>query len=257
MDRLDDMLAFIRVVDTRSFTAAAEKLGLSKSAVSRRMTDLENRLGARLLNRTTRSLSITEVGQAFYERCSRIVADVEEAERAVADLYAEPRGTLKINAPDVVRHDPPRPRHRRVPAPPSRPGNRHGPERPLRGPDRGRLRRGGADRAAPRQQPRGAPSGAQPHASSSAAPPTSRPMAARRTRTIWPGTTACSTPTPRRRINGTSRSRASPARSRFPAPSGSTTAKSCAKPPSPARASRCCPHSCSASRSRAASLMWR
>jgi DNA-binding transcriptional LysR family regulator len=99
MDRLDDMLAFIRVVDTRSFTAAAEKLGLSKSAVSRRMTDLENRLGARLLNRTTRSLSITEVGQAFYERCSRIVADVEEAERAVADLHAEPRGTLKINAP--------------------------------------------------------------------------------------------------------------------------------------------------------------
>ena len=99
MDRLDDMLAFIRVVDTRSFTAAAEKLGLSKSAVSRRMTDLENRLGARLLNRTTRSLSVTEVGQAFYERCSRIVADVEEAERAVADLYAEPRGTLKINAP--------------------------------------------------------------------------------------------------------------------------------------------------------------
>jgi DNA-binding transcriptional LysR family regulator len=99
MDRLDDMLAFLRVVDTRSFTGAADKLGVSKSAVSRRMTDLENRLGARLLNRTTRSLSVTEVGQAFYERCSRIVADVEEAERAVADLHAEPRGTLKINAP--------------------------------------------------------------------------------------------------------------------------------------------------------------
>ena len=99
MDRLDDMVAFLRVVDAHSFTLAAERLGVSKSAVSRRMTELENRLGARLLNRTTRRLSLTEVGQAFYERCTRIVADVEEAERAVADLHAQPRGTLKINAP--------------------------------------------------------------------------------------------------------------------------------------------------------------
>ncbi|UEM18909.1 LysR family transcriptional regulator [Skermanella mucosa] len=99
MDRLDDMCVFIRVVDARSFTLAAERLGLSKSAVSRRMADLENRLGARLLNRTTRSLSLTEVGRAFYDRCARIVADVEEAERAVADLHAQPRGTLRINAP--------------------------------------------------------------------------------------------------------------------------------------------------------------
>lgn len=99
MDRLDDMLAFIRVVEARSFTAAAERLGVSKSVISRRLTDLENRLGARLLNRTTRRLSITEVGQAFFERCVRIVADLEEAERAVADLHGEPRGILKVNAP--------------------------------------------------------------------------------------------------------------------------------------------------------------
>ena len=63
MDRLDDMIAFIRVVESRSFTAAAERLSLSKSVVSRRLTELENRLGTRLLNRTTRSLSLTPAGQ--------------------------------------------------------------------------------------------------------------------------------------------------------------------------------------------------
>lgn len=99
MDRLDDMLAFIKVVDAKGFTAAADRLGLSKSVVSRRITELENRLGARLLNRTTRRLSLTEVGQAFYERCTRILADLEEAEMAVADLHAAPRGRLKVNAP--------------------------------------------------------------------------------------------------------------------------------------------------------------
>lgn len=99
MDRLDDMVTFIKVVDTHSFTAAATKLGVSKSVVSRRMSDLENRLGARLLNRTTRRLSVTEVGQAFYERCARIVTDLDEAERAVTNLHAAPRGTLKLSAP--------------------------------------------------------------------------------------------------------------------------------------------------------------
>ncbi|AWK88706.1 LysR family transcriptional regulator [Azospirillum thermophilum] len=106
MDRLDDMLAFIKVVDTKSFTAAAERLNLSKSVVSRRIGELENRLGARLLNRTTRKLSLTEVGQAFYERCTRILADLDEAEQAVADLHAAPRGRLRLNAPTSfgVRH---------------------------------------------------------------------------------------------------------------------------------------------------------
>jgi Transcriptional regulator len=99
MDRLDDMLAFIKVVDTKSFTAAADRLNLSKSVVSRRIAELENRLGARLLNRTTRKLSLTEVGQAYYERCTRIIADLEEAEQAVADLHAAPRGRLRLNAP--------------------------------------------------------------------------------------------------------------------------------------------------------------
>ncbi|WP_207478263.1 LysR family transcriptional regulator [Arenibaculum pallidiluteum] len=99
MDRLDDMAVFVKVVDCRSFTLAAERLGLSKSVVSRRLTELENRLGVRLLNRTTRRLSLTEVGQAFYERATRILADVDEAEQAAGDLHAAPRGTLRVNAP--------------------------------------------------------------------------------------------------------------------------------------------------------------
>lgn len=99
MDKLDDMLAFIKVVDAKGFTAAADRMGLSKSVVSRRIAELEDRLGARLLNRTTRKLSLTEVGQAFYERCARIVADIEEAERAVGDLHGAPRGRLRLNAP--------------------------------------------------------------------------------------------------------------------------------------------------------------
>lgn len=99
MDKLDDMMAFIKVVEARSFTAAGARLGLSKSVVSRRIAELEDRLGARLLNRTTRKLSLTEIGQAFYERCARIVADVEEAERAVGDLHGAPRGRLRVNAP--------------------------------------------------------------------------------------------------------------------------------------------------------------
>jgi DNA-binding transcriptional LysR family regulator len=99
VDRLDDMIAFIRVVESRSFTAAAERLGLSKSVVSRRLTELENRLGTRLLNRTTRSLSLTPAGQTFFERARAILADVEEAEQAVAELGRDPRGLLRVNAP--------------------------------------------------------------------------------------------------------------------------------------------------------------
>lgn len=99
MDRLGDMSAFVRVVETRTFTAAAERLGWSKSVVSRRLSDLEQRLGVRLLNRSTRRLSLTEAGQAYYDRCVRILADIEETEDAVASLHTEPRGLLRVNAP--------------------------------------------------------------------------------------------------------------------------------------------------------------
>jgi DNA-binding transcriptional LysR family regulator len=99
MDRLTGMEVFARVVEAASFTTAAAQLGMSKSAVSKTVTALENRLGARLLNRTTRRLALTEVGEAYYQRCARIVAEAEEAELAVTRLQATPRGTLRVNAP--------------------------------------------------------------------------------------------------------------------------------------------------------------
>lgn len=99
MEEFAGLAVFAQVVEARSFSAAARSLGMSKSAVSKRVARLEDRLGARLLNRTTRRLSLTEVGAAFYERCARIVSELEEAELAVTHLSSEPRGTLKLNAP--------------------------------------------------------------------------------------------------------------------------------------------------------------
>ncbi len=99
MDRLDTMEAFVRVADSRSFSEAARRLRLSKSVVSRQVSALETHLGARLFHRTTRSLSLTEVGQAYYERCARILAEIEEANLSVSSLQTEPRGKLRINAP--------------------------------------------------------------------------------------------------------------------------------------------------------------
>lgn len=99
MDKLTGMAVFARVIDAGSFTAAAAQLGMSKSAVSKAIAALEDRLGARLINRTTRRLALTEVGRAFYERCARIVAEAEEAELAVTHLQVAPRGTLRVNAP--------------------------------------------------------------------------------------------------------------------------------------------------------------
>jgi DNA-binding transcriptional LysR family regulator len=99
MRDLTGISVFAAVVEAGSFTAAARALGLSKSAVSKQVARLEDRLGARLLNRTTRRLSLTEVGRAFYERCQRIVAEAEEAELAVTTLQEQPRGVLRVNVP--------------------------------------------------------------------------------------------------------------------------------------------------------------
>lgn len=99
MDLLTGMAIFAKVVETQSFTAASDALGLSKSAVSKQVSRLEDRLGARLLNRTTRRLSLTEVGEAFYERAARAVAEAEEAELAVTRLHTAPRGRLKVGVP--------------------------------------------------------------------------------------------------------------------------------------------------------------
>ena len=99
MDRFEDMQALVAVVETGSFTAAADRLGVAKSAVSRRVSALEERLGAQLLRRTTRRLNLTDTGQSFYEHSARILADLEEAEAAVAQEHGELRGTLKVALP--------------------------------------------------------------------------------------------------------------------------------------------------------------
>lgn len=96
---LNEIVVFARVVETRSFTAAAQQLGLPKSTVSRKIAQLEERLGVRLLQRTTRKLNLTEVGQAYYERCARIVQDIAAAEQVVTDMQTAPRGLLRVTAP--------------------------------------------------------------------------------------------------------------------------------------------------------------
>ena len=94
--KLVGMGIFAKVAEARSFSEAARRLGISKSLVSKEVTKLEKTLGARLLNRTTRRLSLTESGQAFYERCVQLLADLEEAESALTSQAVVPRGTLRL-----------------------------------------------------------------------------------------------------------------------------------------------------------------
>nr|HEX4315727.1 LysR family transcriptional regulator [Kofleriaceae bacterium] len=96
---LNDIVVFTKVVETRSFTGAADLLGLPKSTVSRKLAQLEERLGVRLVQRTTRKLALTEIGEAYYERCARIVADVNSAEQLVTDMQSTPRGRVRVTAP--------------------------------------------------------------------------------------------------------------------------------------------------------------
>jgi len=98
VDRFDNMRVFAKVVESGSFTGAAARLSISASMVSQHVKELEERLGARLLNRTTRKVSLTETGRAYYERCTRLLADLEETEQAVSDMHAAPRGELRVNA---------------------------------------------------------------------------------------------------------------------------------------------------------------
>lgn len=99
MMKLVGMGIFARVAEAKSFSGAARRLGISKSLVSKEVSKLEKALGARLLNRTTRQLSLTEFGAAFYEHCARVVQEAEEAELLVDRLHASPRGVLKCTAP--------------------------------------------------------------------------------------------------------------------------------------------------------------
>ncbi len=96
MDRLQAIIAFAKVVESGSFARAAERLDVSVSSVSRQVADLEAHLDARLLNRTTRRLSLTESGRAFYERSLQLLVDLEEAEESASAGTARPRGTLRL-----------------------------------------------------------------------------------------------------------------------------------------------------------------
>jgi DNA-binding transcriptional LysR family regulator len=99
MDRIDAMQAFVAVADLRGFAPAARKLGLSPSGITRLIAALENRLGARLLQRTTRSLTLTDTGTRYLERIRRILADIEEAERSAEGERMRPSGRLVVSAP--------------------------------------------------------------------------------------------------------------------------------------------------------------
>ncbi len=99
MDRLTEMEAFVQVVDHGGFTDAARKMGLSKSAVSKHVSSLEARLAARLLNRTTRRVSPTEVGLAYYDRARSVLAEAGDADSMVTAMQATPKGSLRISAP--------------------------------------------------------------------------------------------------------------------------------------------------------------
>lgn len=96
---LNEMAIFVHVVEAGSFTGAARHLGLPKSTVSRKITQLEERLGIRLIQRTTRSLRLTDTGNAYYNHCARIMGEIEEANIAVTHMQSTPTGTLRITAP--------------------------------------------------------------------------------------------------------------------------------------------------------------
>jgi DNA-binding transcriptional LysR family regulator len=96
---LNQIAVFVQVVEAGSFTAAARRLEMPKSTVSRKVAELEERLGARLIHRTTRRLGLTDAGGVYFEHARRMVSEMEEAEQAVGRLEAEPRGLLRVTAP--------------------------------------------------------------------------------------------------------------------------------------------------------------
>jgi len=99
MLKTEELQAFVQIVDARTITAAAERLGLAKSAVSRRLSELEDDLGVELFHRTTRKLTLTDSGRGFYQRSIRILADLNEAQDAVSQAHHELNGQLRIAAP--------------------------------------------------------------------------------------------------------------------------------------------------------------
>ena len=99
MDRLTSMRVFVAIAELEAFTAAADRLDMSRAAVSKYITDLEQHLGGRLFNRTTRKVSLTEAGHAYFTRCKQVLEDIEDAESVVSGLSSEPRGVLRLSVP--------------------------------------------------------------------------------------------------------------------------------------------------------------
>lgn len=99
MDRFADMQMFVKLVETGSISGAADRLDIAKSAVSRRLAELETRLDVQLFQRTTRRMNLTDSGRSFYERCQRILADVDEAELAVSQAHGALSGKLRVALP--------------------------------------------------------------------------------------------------------------------------------------------------------------
>ncbi|MCE1239673.1 MAG: LysR family transcriptional regulator [Azonexaceae bacterium] len=102
MDRFQAMKVYLAVVDARSFSRAADNLGLPRATVTTTIQGLENLLRVRLLNRTTRSVSLTPDGAAYYERCARLLGDLEEMEAAFRDVAQRPQGRLRIDVPTII-----------------------------------------------------------------------------------------------------------------------------------------------------------
>jgi DNA-binding transcriptional LysR family regulator len=99
IERMRDIHAFVHVAEAKSFTAAAERMGMSRSAVGKSVIRLEDRLGVRLLQRTTRSVSLTGEGAVFHERCIRILSDLDESEMSMLSHSQTPRGRLRLELP--------------------------------------------------------------------------------------------------------------------------------------------------------------
>ena len=104
MDRLSGLNAFVRTADLGSFAAAGRVLGLSASAVGKAVSNLERQLGVRLLQRSTRSIRLTEEGRLFHERCRRVLDDLDDAQASLAQAVAVPRGRLRVSVPIVSYH---------------------------------------------------------------------------------------------------------------------------------------------------------
>ncbi|WP_230370116.1 LysR family transcriptional regulator [Paludibacterium denitrificans] len=102
MPDLNDLLYFAKVVEHGGFMAASRVLGIPKSRLSRRVAELEERLGVRLLQRTTRRLALTDVGNSYYAHCQAMLAEAEAAEDAIARITAEPRGLVRVSCPELL-----------------------------------------------------------------------------------------------------------------------------------------------------------